>query len=108
MRGKRDAGWSSKSIEVTREGPVARDFRFQGQIRDAAVSIPSNIAEGFERGSRNWFIQFLRYAKGSCGELRTQRYLAGSLNYISSSRMSRLVKKAKKVGGMIGRPHQLP
>ena len=88
--------------EVTATGPFAKDFKFQGQIRDAAISVPSNIAEGFERGTAKWFIQFLRYAKGSCGELRTQVYLARKLKYISAAEMNALIVKAKKVGGMIG------
>jgi four helix bundle protein len=88
--------------EVTGSGPFARDFKFQGQIRDAAISVPSNIAEGFERGTKRYFIQFLRYSKGSCGELRTQVYLACKLKYITAKQMNELVAKARKVAGMIG------
>lgn len=54
----------------------SRDFGLKDQMQRAAVSIPSNIAEGCERDSTAEFINFLRYSKGSCGELRTQLYVA--------------------------------
>ena len=56
--------------------PFSRDFELYNQIRRAAVSILSNIAEGFERGGNREFLQFLSQAKGSAGELRAQLYLA--------------------------------
>ena len=61
---------------ITREGPLARDFGLRDQMQRAAVSIASNIAEGFERDTIPDFIHFLFIAKGSAGELRTQLYLA--------------------------------
>ena len=54
----------------------SRDFALRGQMERSALSIPSNIAEGAERDSTPEFIKFLRYSKGSCGELRTQLYIA--------------------------------
>jgi four helix bundle protein len=56
---------------ATRSGPIARDFSLVNQIRSAAASIMSNIAEGFERGGAAEFHQFLVIAKGSCGEVRS-------------------------------------
>jgi len=53
------------------------------QLRRACISIPSNIAEGFEKNSKPEFIRYLRIAKGSAGEARTQVYLARSLNYLT-------------------------
>ena len=60
-----------------------KDFGFKDQIQRAAVSVPSNIAEGYERKGAKESTQFLYIAKGSCGELRTQLYLAISLEYIT-------------------------
>ncbi len=54
----------------------SKDFALRGQMERSSLSIPSNIAEGAERDSTKEFINFLRYSKGSCGELRTQLYVA--------------------------------
>ena len=54
----------------------SKDFALRGQMERSSLSIPSNIAEGAERDSTPEFIKFLRYSKGSCGELRTQLYVA--------------------------------
>ena len=53
-----------------------KNYALREQIQRAAVSIPSNIAEGAERDSEGDFVRFLRISKGSCGELRTQLYIA--------------------------------
>jgi len=68
---------------VTSVGPFQRDFALRDQIRRAAISVTSNIAEGFERDRRAEFIQFLRYAKGSAGEVRSQLYVALDEGYIN-------------------------
>jgi len=54
----------------------SKDFALRGQMERSSLSIPSNIAEGAERDSTPEFIKFLRYSKGSCGELRTQLYVS--------------------------------
>jgi four helix bundle protein len=74
--------FADRVYQVTSREPFAKDFALRDQIRKAAVSIPSNIAEGFERDRRGEFIQFLRYAKGSAGEVRSQLYHARDLDYI--------------------------
>ena len=61
---------------ITSQGNFKRDFGLRDQIRKASVSIVSNIAEGFERGGDQELIQFLAVAKGSCGEVRAQLYIA--------------------------------
>ncbi len=62
-----------------------KDFSFRDQICRASVSIPSNIAEGFERQYNKEFIQFLFIAKGSAGEVRTQLLIGKRLSYISEN-----------------------
>ena len=61
-----------------------KDFGFKDQIQRAAVSITSNIAEGFDRGSNKEFIQFLIFARGSASEVKSQAYNALDLGYINS------------------------
>lgn len=60
------------------------DFRFNGQIQSAAVSISNNIAEGFDSGTTPEFARFLRISKRSCAEVRSMLYLAERLNYIDA------------------------
>ena len=67
---------TSKIYQTTGQGNFARDFGLKDQIRRASISILSNIAEGFERGGDKEFVQFLAMAKGSCGEVRAQLYVA--------------------------------
>jgi len=69
--------------QKTNNKKFCKDYSFADQIRRAAISIMSNIAEGFERGSNTEFIQFLFIAKGSCGEVRAQLYAALDQAYIT-------------------------
>ena len=85
----------TKSIyEVTATGAFAKDFALSNQIRRASVSIMSNIAEGFERDGNKEFLQFLSTAKGSCGEVRAQLYVALDQNYIHQEQFTALSRKA--------------
>ena len=70
---------------MTSTGDFAKDFGLRDQIRRAAVSIMSNIAEGYERGGRAEFHQFLVIAKGSCAEVRSQLYDAFDVKYLDTS-----------------------
>lgn len=86
---------------LTGTGPFARDFGLVDQIRRAAVSIMSNIAEGFERGSTTELIQYLYIAKGSCGEVRAQLAIACDQGYVSTPEYVRLHDLARRVSGML-------
>ena len=88
--------------QVTREGSFARDFGLSGQIQRASVSIMSNIAEGFERGGRGEFHQFLSTAKASCAEVRSQLYVALDIDYLDQSKFNKFLSQAEEVGRIVG------
>ena len=75
--------------------------RLGGSDRRASVSIMSNIAEGFERGTKTEFIQFLFIAKGSCGEVRAQVAIAHDQGYVDEAAYARLHDLARRVSGML-------
>jgi len=91
--------------KATSEGKLKKDYGLKDQIRRAAVSVSSNIAEGFERGSKREFIQFLYIAKGSCGELRSQLFIAKDLGYLDNDDSETLINSAyntsKQISGLI-------
>ena len=87
--------------DVTSTGNFVRDFGLKDQIRRAAVSVLSNIAEGFERAGDREFLQFLAVAKGSCGELRAQLYVALDQEYISQKEFDTLFERASEVSQLI-------
>jgi four helix bundle protein len=89
--------------EASRKRPFALDFSFCVQIQKAAVSVPSNIAEGFERGSRPEFHRFLCIAKASAAEVRTQLMLAKRLGYLHADEFTRLMKEAERVSQLVGK-----
>ena len=67
---------------LTARGTFSRDFGLRDQIRRASVSIPTNIAEGFERSSRKEYLLFLNIAKGSAGEVRSLLRVAFEVGYL--------------------------
>jgi len=91
-----------KVYQVTREGDFARDTSLGRQMQRAAVSVMSNIAEGFERGGRAEFHQFLSIAKASCAELRSQIYLSLDAGYLERSCFDQVMADAEEVARIIG------
>ncbi len=71
------------------------------QICRAALSIPSNVAQGSERGSAKDFAHFLNIARGSCGELRTQLYIGRKLELLEKTSFDRLVAESKELSAML-------
>ncbi len=82
---------------ATRQSEFARDFGLSNQIQRATVSILADIAEGFERGSRADFHQFLSVAKASCAEVRSHLYVAADIGYLSGPEFARLQSIAEEV-----------
>jgi four helix bundle protein len=82
-------------------GDFKQHYRLISQIEGATGSIMDNIAEGFERGTRGEFIQFLGYAKGSCGEFRSQLYRCFDRELISKSQFEMLISLAIRISQML-------
>jgi four helix bundle protein len=98
-----------KARELTRQvysqtgdGTFAKDFGLRDQIRRASVSIMSNLAEGFERGSQAEFHQYLVIAKGSCAEVRSQLYISKDVGHLSDKAFNDLMATATELSKIIG------
>jgi four helix bundle protein len=96
---KRAAKLSADIYNALRE---LRDYGFKDQITRSGLSIPSNIAEGFERASQKECLNFLSYAKGSCGELRTQIYIGMDIGYVDKQIGRTLIQETNEISAMLG------
>lgn len=93
---------TSQIYKVTNEGNFAKDYGLKDQVRRAAVSSMSNLAEGFERGRPAEFHQFISVAKASCAELRSQLYVALDAGYLNIPAFEDLMIQATEVGRILG------
>jgi four helix bundle protein len=89
------------AVDVFETFATCRNFTMQEQVQRSALSVPSNVAEGYERNSNKEFVRFLNIAKGSCGELRTQIYIARKLKFLSTINFERLVAESKAISKML-------
>ena len=87
---------------ISRQGAFAKDFGLAGQIQRAAVSIMSNIAEGFERVGLKEFHKFLSIAKSSCAEVRSHLYVTLDIDYLPESTFKKLNLQAQEVARIVG------
>jgi four helix bundle protein len=78
-----------------------KDYSFKDQITSSGLSIPCNIAEGFERGTQRECMNFLSYSRGSCGELRTQIAVGIEIGYIPKEIGEKWAKEAKEISSML-------
>lgn len=95
-------GLTKHIYTITKSGEFSKDYGLKEQIRKASVSIMSNIAEGFERGGRSEFHQFLVIAKRSCAELGSQLYVALDADYINAEVFQNLYLLALEASRLIG------
>ncbi|MGI8899140.1 MAG: four helix bundle protein [Pyrinomonadaceae bacterium] len=86
---------------LTATGGLSKDFGLRDQIRRASVSVPTNIAEGFERGSRKEYLQFLNFAKGSAGEVRSLLRVALEVGYLEVAVNDELKNAAAKLSASL-------
>ncbi len=93
---------ASKIYEITNSNNFSKDFSLKDQIRRATVSISSNIAEGFEGNGNTEFIRFLKIAKGSLAEVRTQLIIALNIKYINEKEYNSLENELVILAGKIG------
>jgi len=89
------------SVSLYKDLKNLKDYGFKDQITRSGLSIPSNIAEGFERVSSKESVNFLSYAKGSCGELRTQIYIGIDINYIDEEKGQEWLKEVNEISAML-------
>ncbi len=89
------------AVDTYRMFDKVKDYGLVNQITRAAVSVPSNIAEGSERQTKKEFIQFLYISKGSIAEFRTQAYIAGKLKLISVEDAKKLTAEAILISRML-------
>ena len=88
---------------VSSDGLFSRDYALRDQIRRAAISVPSNIAEGFSRHSNKEFIQFLFISKGSTAEVQSQLYTALDQKYIPQETFASIYEQLEIIAKQISR-----
>ena len=92
----------TEAYRATAAFPKSETYGLTSQIRRAATSIPANIAEGYGRGSRKEYVQFLIVAQGSLKELETHFIVAEKLSYLTASQTERVLSQTDELGRMLG------
>ena len=100
---KKSVALTIELYKLTGGFPVAERFGLTSQIRRASISVPANIAEGWGRGSRGEYIQFLTVARGSLMELETHLIIAGNLNFLDSEKSDRAMSMVNEIEKMLNR-----
>jgi four helix bundle protein len=90
------------SIQIYKHLRELNDFGFKDQITRSGLSVPSNIAEGFDRESNKECVVFLSYSKGSCAELRTQIYIGIEIGYIDRTIGEKWIQETQEISLMLG------
>ncbi len=90
-----------QAVRVCRMVEDWKNFTLKDQLQRSAISVPSNIAEGHERDSSGDFVRFLRIAKGSNGEMRTQIYISQRLGLIEEDEGREFIQESKEIAAML-------
>jgi four helix bundle protein len=90
-----------KIYQCCQREPLSRDWGMRDQMQRAAVSVPANIAEGYERASRKEYAQFLMISKGSAGELRCLLQIASGLKYIDEALVASFIDDSLEISRML-------
>ena len=88
--------------EITKAPKFSKDFGLKDQIQRASVSIMANISEGFNRGSKKYFINFLNFANGSASEVESLLYVALDQSYLNEKEFQNAYQRIEKIKKMIG------
>ncbi len=88
-------------LPLIKQLSVQQEYGLMNQLRNSSGSVMDNIAEGFDRGSRKEFVQFLGFAKGSIGEVKSQLYRAFDSDYLSKNFFDELYNLTDKIGKML-------
>ena len=86
---------------ISKEGHFSNDWTLRDQIRKAAISVMSNITEGFDSGTKNEFVRFLTFSKRSTSEIQSQLYTALDQSYISQNEFTTIYQEAEEIRKMI-------
>jgi four helix bundle protein len=89
--------------KITADGRFAKDYGLRDQLRRAAISIPSNIAEGDENGTNRQAVNFFYVAKGSLAEVQTQSIIAKEIGYIEERIYRQIDAECEAISGMLTR-----
>lgn len=89
------------SVDLYKYFQSSKDYGFRDQITRSGLSIASNISEGYERDTAKDRSKFLTYAKGSCGELRTQLYIGMDIGYIENEQGNKWVQETQELSRML-------
>ena len=100
---QRAKGLAVYVYKITGQGAFAKDFGLRDQIRKAAVSVPSNIAEGDELGSDRQAVKFFYISKGSSAELLTQAIIAKEIGYLDNKNFEHIAAECKTISSMLSR-----
>jgi four helix bundle protein len=98
---RKSVGLVTDIYKVTQAFPKEEVYSLTTQIRRAAVSVPSNIAEGWGRNTTKEYIQFLTIARGSLLELETQLIISHNLNYITGQSLQKILEKTQEINKML-------